>query len=139
MENISENSDKKKTSFSFKKDERLTRKKVIDKLFSEGKSFLVFPLKVVYTDAVPPTVYPVQAAFSVGKRNFKRAVDRNLIKRKMRETYRLGKSQLYKALPDKNLAIFFIYIGKNIPEYEMVRVAMDKAIRKLIVEFSSEK
>jgi len=138
MEKYSENNRADKIRFSFKKEERLTSKKVIDKLFSEGDSFLSFPLKVVFYETSLPSKYPVQVTFSVGKRNFKLAVNRNAIKRKMRESYRLNKFQLYNSLTDKQIAVFFIFIGKEIPEYEQVNVAMEKGIKKLIAKISSE-
>ena len=138
MEKYSENNGADKIRFSFKKEERLTSKKVIDKLFSEGDSFLSFPLKVIFYETSLPSKYPVQVTFSVGKRNFKLAVNRNAIKRKMRESYRLNKFQLYNSLTDKQIAVFFIFIGKEIPEYEQVNVAMEKGIKKLIVKISSE-
>lgn len=138
MENIFENSAEKKTKFTFKKEERLNSKKVIDKLFSEGDSFLSFPLKIVYCKTELPTKYPVQAAFSVGKRNFKLAVHRNLIKRKIRETYRIKKHELYTVLADKQLAVFFIFIGKEIPKYEAVDIAMQRGIKKLIAQINSD-
>jgi len=138
MENISGNNVADKIRFSFKKEERLTSKKVIDKLFSEGDSFLSFPLKVIFYETSLNSKYPVQAAFSVGKRNFKLAVNRNAIKRKMRESYRLNKFQLYNSLTDKQIAVFFIFIGKEIPKYEQVNIAMEKGIKKLIAKISSE-
>ena len=137
MKNSFENSIKIKRKFSFKKEERLTSKKVIDKLFSEGESFLSFPLKVIFFETSLTSKYPAQAAFSVGKRSFKLAVHRNAIKRKMRETYRLNKHQLYNVLSNKQVAVFFIFIGKEIPEYEQVNNAMEKGIKKLIKEISS--
>ena len=136
MTKSSENSIVVKKKFTFKKEERLTSKKVIDKLFSEGDSFLSFPLKIIFFETSLNSKYPVQAAFSVGKRNFKLAVHRNLIKRKMRETYRLNKSQLYDILIDKQVAVFFIFIGKEIPKYEQVNTAMEKGIKKLIAKIS---
>lgn len=138
MENISGNSVEKEVRFTFKKGERLKSKKIIDKLFSEGDSFLSFPLKIVYFKTELPTKYPVQAAFSVGKRNFKLAVHRNLIKRKIRETYRFKKHELYTALADKQLAVFFVFIGKEIPEYEVVDKAMQRGIKKLLVQINSD-
>jgi len=138
MKNILENTIEDVTKFSFKKEERLCSKKIIDKLFSEGDSFLSFPLKVVFMQTSLSVKYPVQAAFTVGKRNFKSAVQRNLIKRKIREAYRLNKFQLYNVLEDKQVAIFFIFIGKTIPEYKQVETAMKKGINKLIKEISSD-
>jgi ribonuclease P protein component len=136
MEKFFENSKGKKRNSTFKKEERLTGKKIIDTLFSEGNSFLTFPLKVVFIETSFPVDSPVKAAFSVGKRNFKLAVHRNLIKRKMRESYRLNKRKLYNTLDEKQVAIFFIFIGKDIPDYKLVNNAMEKAIKKLVAKLS---
>ncbi len=122
-----------KTGFSFQKEERLCSKKAIDHLFTEGSSFLTFPIKIVYAETTLPTLFPAQAAFAVSKKSFKRAVRRNYIKRLMREAYRLNKPSLYQGLDRSHqLAIFFIYIGKDIPDYKLIETAMIKAVKKLI-------
>lgn len=131
MESTSGNITDTKRHFSFKKEERLCSKKVIDKLFAEGESFLVFPLKFVFLKTALPTKFPVQAGFSVGKKTFKRAVQRNLIKRKMRESYRLNKHNLYQKAGENQLALFVIFIGKAIPEYKQVDDAMKKGLKRL--------
>lgn len=131
MNGLSENNDGEKAGFSFHKNERLCSKKVIDKLFAEGKSFFVYPLKIVYLETPLPVKNQVQAAFTVGKRNFKKAVQRNLIKRRMREAYRLNKQNLYEGLGDKQLAVFFIYTGKTISEYKQIETSLIKGIKKL--------
>ncbi len=119
-----------KIKYTFKKEERLCSKKIIDQLFSGGASFLSFPLKVIYVPGKLPSKYPVQAAFSASKKNFKRAVKRNLLKRRMRESYRLHKHTLYEDC-DKQLAVFFIYVGKEIVEYKRIESAMKKALVRL--------
>jgi ribonuclease P protein component len=139
MNYISENTTEMDRGFSFKKEERLSSKKVIDRLFSEGDSFLTFPIKVVFLEIPNYSKSPLQAAFSVGKRNFKLAVHRNQIKRKIREAYRLNKHILYKELGEKQLAIFFIFIGKTIPDFKLIEKAMKKAMEKLIKEIKSNK
>ena len=74
----------------------------------------------------------LQAGFTVSSRNFKKAVDRNRIKRLTRETYRLQKNQLQNQLREnhKSLAVFFIYTGKELPQYaalfEKVKIALEK-------------
>lgn len=118
---------------TFKKEERLCSKKIIDKLFSEGESFLSYPLKIVYLESDLPCRYKVQAAFSVSKKNFKRAVNRNLLKRRMRESYRTNKNILYKNC-DKQVAVFFIYVGKEILEYQKIEASTKKALLRLKVE-----
>lgn len=139
MSNLGENIDEGKVNFSFHKNERLCSKKVIDKLFLEGKTIFAFPLKIIYLETQIPTKFKVQAAFTVGKRNFKRAVHRNLIKRRMREAYRLNKSNLYEGLGEKQVAVFFIFTGKTIADYQMVESAVKKGIKKLIKEISLDK
>ncbi len=120
-----------KPSFSFQKGERLCSKKVIDRLFSEGESFLVYPLKVVYLYTKLPGQFSVQAGFSVSKKNFKRAVHRNRIKRLMREAYRLHKHILYAQQTGTQLAVFYIYVGKEILSYHKVEQAVVKAIQQI--------
>lgn len=120
------------TSFSLKKEERLSSKKVIDQLFAEGKSFISFPVKVVFLPTKLPANFPVQAGFSVSKKIFKRAVKRNRIKRLLRETYRLNKHILYNQLEGRQLAVFFIFIGKELPAYASVEAAMKKALHSIL-------
>lgn len=118
-------------SFSFSKDERLCSQKVIEKLFAEGDSFLSFPVKVVYLKTELNTQLPAQAAFSVSKKSFKRAVRRNRIKRLMREVYRLHKNDFYAQLKDRQLAVFFIYIGKEMTSYAAIESAIKKALFRI--------
>jgi ribonuclease P protein component len=79
--------------FTFKKEEKLTSEKWIQELFEKGSSFYISPLKVIYLPH-PNQDLPNQVLISVPARNFKRAVDRNRIKRQMREAYRLHKHEL---------------------------------------------
>src|SRR5471030_2413656 len=79
--------------YTFKKEERLCNKKLIDELFHNGSSFLCYPFKASWLIIDEPRQIPAQILFSVSKKRFKRAVDRNLVKRRMREAYRLNKQQ----------------------------------------------
>jgi len=123
-------------SFSLKKSERLCSKKVIGLLFNEGKSFLVFPFKIVFLETQLPATTPAQVAFSVSKKKFKRAVHRNRIKRLMREAYRLNKHELYKNTENRQLAVFFIFVGEELPTFKKVNDSMKKAIRRIAQSFS---
>lgn len=139
MSILSENIDEGKVKFTFNKIERLCSKKIIDRLFLEGSSVFSFPLKMVYIETQLPAIVPVQAGFSVGKRNFKLAVQRNLIKRRMREVYRLNKAEFYKEMGEKQVAVFFIFTGKTIPEYNQIEVAVKKGIKKILSELKTSK
>jgi ribonuclease P protein component len=134
MNNLSENRTGSQSGFSFGKNERLCSKKVIDKLFAEGKPVFVFPLKMVYLETGLRTKTPAQAGFAVSKKNFKRAVQRNLIKRRMREAYRLNKQPFYIDLNEKQVAIFFVFTGKEITDYTVIESAIKKGLRKIIRE-----
>uniref|UniRef100_UPI0032166547 ribonuclease P protein component n=1 Tax=uncultured Draconibacterium sp. TaxID=1573823 RepID=UPI0032166547 len=131
MNTISENT-KETKSFSLTKKERLCSKKVIGKLFEEGDSILQYPIKMVFLKTDLPAETKAQAGFTASKRAFKRAVTRNRIKRLLRESYRLNKHIIYNELNDEQLALFFIFIGKEIPKFETVELAMKKGLLKII-------
>ena len=75
----------------------------------------------------------LQAGFTVGTKHFKKAVHRNRIKRLMRETYRTNKHSLKSSLEkkDSNLAVFFVFTGKELPEYPLVLEKMKQTLGKL--------
>ncbi len=87
--------------FTFKRAERLKSRKVIEQLFKQGQSFAQYPLRIVWVEmAEPRSEFPAQFALSVSKKKFKRAVDRNRIRRLVREAYRLNKHVLYRGWED---------------------------------------
>lgn len=89
--------------------------------------------------ASAPTAPCLQAGFGASSRNFKKAVDRNRIKRLTREAYRLQKPILQEWLrkKDRSLALFFIYTGKELPDYEVVKDKIGLALQKLMKEAGS--
>lgn len=119
--------------YTLSKEERLSWKRYIDLLFAKGQSFVAFPLRVVYliTDEELPA--RVSILVSVPKKKFKRAVKRNLIKRQVRETYRIHKYDLIDPLTEKNkhLLVAFLYLDKEVLSFATMEKAMLKAIRIL--------
>jgi len=122
-----------KTPYTFSKKERLCSKTQIENLFAQGASFVCFPIKIVWVETKINSEFPVQLAISVSRRNFKHAVKRNLIKRRLREAFRLHKSDLYQFLSQNNKQLVFmlIYIHNNIIQYAEIDIAMKKIIKKL--------
>lgn len=123
--------------YTFKKEERLCNKRLIDGLFHNGSSFLCYPFRVSWMLADGGQQFPAQVVFSVSKRRFKRAVDRNAVKRRMREAYRLHKQALlYDVLnsADKKLVLSISYIGKEISPYEFFEKKMIKLLTQLAGE-----
>ena|SRR5688572_5535729 len=115
---------------TFHKQERLCSKKQMELLFSKGNSLSAYPVKMIVAQTPVDLVYPVQAMFVVPKRNFKKSPDRNTLKRRMRETYRLGKGEFYKRIESRQvkLIIAFIYIGKKEENYASIEKAMNKLL-----------
>ncbi len=115
-------------NFSFRKEERLSRKKIIEGLFKKGPSRLFFPLKVIATPH-PDPVQPVhQVLISVPVRNFKKAVDRNTLKRRIREGYRLNKALLQVS---PALCVAYIYIAKEILPSATIHQAILSSLESL--------
>ena len=117
---------------TFKKEEKLKSRKLIEVLFKQGNSFSNFPFRVLYILS-EKNIAPLQTGFAVSGKNFKKAVDRNRIKRLMREAYRLQKSSLKETLKihGKFMAVFFIYTGSEIPDYKNVFQKMNSALNRL--------
>jgi ribonuclease P protein component len=127
-----------KDGFTYGKEQKLKSRKLITKLFAEGKAVNAFPLRLVYANPEATLDFPVKAGVSVSSRNFKKAVDRNRIKRLLRETYRLNQAGLLKHVEEKQqrLVLFIIYTDKVLPDFDSLNQKMQVALNKLIAATS---
>ena len=124
--------------FTLGKNERLKSRKSIEWLFSEGKSFAQTPYRVYYsfnkkTDNTGTSKFNIRFGAGVSAKNFRKAVDRNRIKRVTRETFRLQKLILQERLKDKDreIHVFFIYTSREMPVYKEVSLVTGKILQKL--------
>lgn len=120
-----------KRSFTLGKDERIKSRKQIEQLFSRGKSFAVNPYKICYL--IQEMKPGLQFGIGVSAKNFKSAVDRNRIKRLTKEAYRLQKLSLQEKVKQLNKAvtIFFVYTGKELPDFILAKEKVAVVLKKL--------
>jgi ribonuclease P protein component len=114
----------------FYKQERLCSKKQIEKLFKSGSSVNAYPVRLVYLLTPVELLFQAQAMFVVPKKNFRHAVSRNKLRRRMREAYRLCKEEFYDDLKTNKtkMLLAFLYTGKKEEEFKQI----DQSIRKLL-------
>ncbi|MEO1011293.1 MAG: ribonuclease P protein component [Bacteroidota bacterium] len=124
-------------SYTFPKEERLKRKKLWDALFKRGKSVISYPIKLIYLSTALPQDVKIQTAVAVPKRNFRKAVQRNRIKRLLREAYRLNKPLVFNNSEGK-FAFLFLYIGKEMPDFEDIAKSMVIVLKKFLKKEKQE-
>lgn len=127
--------------YTLSKPERLSSLKAIEKLFKEGQSLAKYPVRLVWLEVTEPEMqeFPVQVMFSTSKKKFARAVDRNRIKRLMREGYRLHKPELYDSLPvGKRYHLSLIYSGTEILEYADIQKSMIQALERWLKQLTKD-
>jgi len=112
--------------FSFPKSERLKSQRLIDSLFHDGKGGMVYPVRYVVARS---EAAGIAVLVSVSKKNHKRAVVRNLLKRRMREAYRLQKQPL--AESGKNISLGLLYVSDEVLGYKEIKNAIGKIISKI--------
>ena len=145
------------TNNTYSKQEKLKSRKALEQLFAKGKSFSVFPIKVFFTIAdqdiangsasiaitneeiKPSEAELVHAGVGVSSRIFKKAHDRNKVKRLLREAYRLHKNQLMDLLAEKKqVNVFILFIGKDIAETALIAEKMPTILQKLGNSFQNK-
>jgi len=121
-----------RTRFLFPKSERLNSKIKIDRLFTDGKAFLVYPLRTVYfISSENPS--ELEVLISVPKKKFKKAVHRNRIKRLIREAYRLNKNELCNVVISGNLQmqVAFVYVADKELNFHELNDKMKQILEQL--------
>jgi ribonuclease P protein component len=128
-----------KQTYSLGPNERLKSRKLIEQLFKEGKTFSIFPLRIYFVvEPIANKKLPManlQFGVGVSTKNFKKAVDRNRVKRLIREAYRLQKNELKNKLKlnKMHMNLFFIFTGKELPSYDLVYEKLAVALQKLLI------
>jgi ribonuclease P protein component len=119
--------------FTLKKEERVRGVKQIEHLFTHGQSFVAYPLRVVFVEQTGITPSQVSIFVSVPKKKLKSAVDRNRIKRLIREAYRLNKYTFDRSCLRENqtLAIAFVYLKNEMSDYETIAKSVRKALKEI--------
>ena len=129
--------------FTLGKNERLKKREYIEELFTSGESFSLFPLRVYYfvrhdtetTDHRPRTTEAVlQFGAGVSKKHFKKAVDRNRIKRWIKEAYRTQNKELGAVMLAKKefcLKLFILFVGKEMPDFDSVNQKVNEVLNRL--------
>ena len=120
-------------SYTYSKNEKLKSKKLIEQLFSEGKSVSAFPLRMVYLKTTFDENTNIKVGVSVSKRHFKKAVDRNRLKRLLREAYRLNKLTFFNN-SSESYALMILYISKDGTDFE----SLNKKMKQLLEAFTNK-
>lgn len=124
---------------TFSRHERLKSRKLIGRLFKEGHSYVAYPLRVLWLPADETAQAavgfgdaPAQLAISVPKRAFKSAVERNRLKRRIREAYRLNKTAWYEKLHagDQRIALMLVYVAKEELPFDDIAAGIRKMVKK---------
>lgn len=123
---------------SYPKNEKLKNEKLITRLFEEGKFISQFPLRLIYLKTEFKGGVKIKTAVSVSKKNFKKATDRNRIKRLLREAYRLNKLVFFNNSKDQ-YALMILYLGKDMPDFNLINSKLKLLFSKFSAIIAEEK
>lgn len=123
------------TDFTYKREDKLKKQKLIDTLFHKPKSVKAFPVRAFYAFINEPLDNCLKAGVGCSKKNFKRAVKRNRVKRLLREGWRMNKSKLQEVLTinKQQMLVFFHYSSNELPELETINTKMLFLVKQLIL------
>ncbi len=124
--------------FTFPKKEKLKSQKLIEKLFLEGKAVTAFPIRLLYLQTTFEDGSKIKTGVSVSKRNFKKAVDRNHIKRLLREAYRLNKPEYFNNITT-SYAFMILYLGKDDADFDSVNSKLKIVFKMFLEKISKDK
>ncbi len=118
---------------TFSKHERLCNRRLIRQLFLKGQTFHVKPFRVTWMTLAAEQPSPVQVMMSVPKYNFRKAVHRNLVRRRMREAYRLNKAGLTSHFAETGQQLIFsiTYAAKEIHEFDLIQAKIILLLQRL--------
>lgn len=118
----------------FGAEEKLKSQKTIKSLFESSQTAFSYPIKAFYFIEENETSAPLlpKAGVSVSKRKFKNAVERNLLKRRMREAYRLNKEDFVSHFSSSQMNVLFVYIGESEETYLTIEKGMKKILKSMI-------
>ena len=116
-------------NYRLQKNERLHSKKSIKELFDKGSSFFLYPFKVIYLTLDAASTETNQVLFSVSKRKIKKAVHRNLVKRRIKEAYRLNKSLITSSATKNTIAL--IYVASELESFHTIQNKVQRILKKI--------
>jgi ribonuclease P protein component len=124
---------------SFSKSEHLCGEKRITRLFTVGEAFIVYPLRVVFLIESKTDTESLSVLVSVPKKRFKRAVKRNILKRRIREAYRLNKQSITDKINGKDIQIHiaFNYVSNDVLDYATIEKKMKLSLQKIMDKMES--
>lgn len=124
----------------FPKKEKLCGEIRISRLFAEGSAFISYPIRMVYRQIDDPTESGVRVLVAVPKKKIRKAVDRNLIKRRIREAYRLNKRALVRGSKNAEISmeLALTYVSDQISDYSLIEKKIDQGLNKILKKIQKE-